>query len=269
MKKITIFILAIFLISCTSTNPYTRFYYNNLGEKTVSDFPDFILPCEEPKLYSSNDLERDLNILIMNNYHLVGYSFFNADNVNNNLAISHAETVGAALVLLKNKYPDSVSGIIPFELPSTQPSTSSHSKSVGGYSYSYSSYTRTNNTKTFNKAFNKRRFDHIALYFVENGPFKLGIQMIDIPLDVRKTLKRNRGAFVQYVKNDSPAFYADIVPGDIIIKVNDIDINNRNQLAEVIKDCKSIGTKFKIIRDDKVITKNIRLNNWLKHFSSR
>jgi serine protease Do len=269
MKTITIFILAIFLISCTSTNPYTRFYYNNLGENTVSDIPDFILPCEEPKLYTSNNIERDLNKLIMNNYHLVGYSFFNADNANNDLAISHAKTVGAALVLIKNKYPDTVSGSIPLELPATQMSTSSRSGSAGGYSYSYSSNNRTITTKTYNKAFNKSKFDYIALYFVENGPLKLGIQMIDIPLDVRKTLKRNRGAFVQYVKNDSPAFYANIVPGDIIVKVNDIEINNRKQLAEVIRDCKGIGTKFKIIRDNVVITKNIRLNNWLKYFSSR
>ncbi len=269
MKTITIFILAIFLISCTSTNPYTRFYYSNIGENTISDCPDFILPYEEPKLYTSNNLESDLNKLIMNNYHLVGYSFFNADGVNNDLAISQAKTVGAALILVKNKHTDTVSGSIPMELPTKLTSTSSNSGSVGGYSYSYSSYTRTNNTKTYNKAFNKSRFDYIALYFVENAPLKLGIQMIDIPLDVRKTLKRNSGAFVQYVKNDSPAFYADIVPGDIIIKVNDIEINNRKQLAEVINDCKGIGTKFKIIRNNEVVTKSIRLNNWLKHFSSR
>jgi len=252
--------MSLLIFSCATINPYAKFYKDRLGGKSVYDFPEFIISTDDPKLYTSSNLESDLEKLRMNNFVLIGYSSFNAGSVNQNLAIEHAKIIGASLILVTSKYTNTVSGNIPFELPNSEKSTTRASGSIGGDYFSGSSTTTTQTTKTYNIPYSTRKFDYGALYFIKNKPLTLGIQMSDIPLELRKEIKRNRGVFVKLVMNDSPAFYADLIPGDVIIKVENTEINNSKEFKELLKNYKGQETRFEIIRDGDVQILNIQLN---------
>jgi len=261
MKNIIkISFISFLLFSCATINPYSKYYVDHLAGKLVSDMPEFIISTDEPKLYSSSNIESDLEQLIMNNYVLIGYSSFNAGNVNQHLAVEHAKAVGASLILVTSQYTNTVSGNIPLELPKTEKSKTKHSGTIGGDYFSGTSNTTTQTTKTYNIPYNTRRFDYGALYFVKNKPLTLGIYSSDIPLELRKVIKRNRGVLVKLIINDSPAFYADIIPGDVIIKIADIDINNYEEFKSVLKKYKGQKTKFEIIRDGEHQILEIQLN---------
>lgn len=54
--------------------------------------------------------------------------------------------------------------------------------------------------------------------------WKLGIDVRDIKKDERKNVKRNTGALITMVYENYPGFNANLNTGDIITKINDIDI---------------------------------------------
>jgi|TARA_B100000315_G_scaffold121526_1_gene111339 hypothetical protein len=250
MKKLLLIATILFIWSCAASNPYTRFYKSRLEEnKTVQDYPNFIISSEGPKIYSTSDMEGDIIKLKKKNYQMIGYSSFNAGSVNSNQAITQAKLVGAEIVLISYKYTNTVSGNIPLTLPDTETSTTKHSGSIGGDSYYGTSKTTISTKKTYNIPYNTRRYDYGAVYFVKSKPLILGISFEPIPDEIRKLIKRNRGVYVTLVVDDSPAYYADLVNGDIIISIEGEEINKLQDLYSLLKKHSGNRTKFSIIRE--------------------
>lgn len=48
--------------------------------------------------------------------------------------------------------------------------------------------------------------------------------MSEIPRDKKTLYQRNTGVYVQLVVKNSRAYYSNILPGDVIIALNDLDI---------------------------------------------
>lgn len=61
----------------------------------------------------------------------------------------------------------------------------------------------------------------------------LGIHATLIPEAERQKLKRNTGAYVTAVDDESPAFFANIVAGDVVIAAGDRDVAVPRDLATV------------------------------------
>jgi len=70
----------------------------------------------------------------------------------------------------------------------------------------------------------------------------------------------NKGACIFAVVKGSPAFKNDILAGDIIRKINDIEVIDANHLKNIIHENKGQEIKLEIFRDDKTIIKQIQLN---------
>jgi len=70
-----------------------------------------------------------------------------------------------------------------------------------------------------------RRYDYLIYYFVKfTDDVGFGINLTDLTVRERQNHKRNTGAVVSIVYKRTPAFYANIFRGDIIVKINDIEI---------------------------------------------
>lgn len=71
-------------------------------------------------------------------------------------------------------------------------------------------------------------YDYVATFYVKNSKYKennmLGIGMEEIPLDKRNLYQRNTGAYTYNVYKGGRAYKANILPEDVIIKINDIDV---------------------------------------------
>lgn len=73
-------------------------------------------------------------------------------------------------------------------------------------------------------------------------------------------LKAGFGAFIVYVAPGTPAFYAGLKKGDIVVAANNQQIKDSNTIIEVIRESK-VGTvlKLKIKRDTQLFTKFLKL----------
>jgi hypothetical protein len=170
---------------------------------------------EEPKIYSTNDLSNDVFDQISDHYVVLGVTSYNgpADNITDDIKM-HCKKIGATVALYSITYTDTRYG-------------SSYYQGTGG-SYSI------------------KRYDYDIYYFVKFiDDVGFGIQTIDLDGQLRQEYKRNTGAFVNIVYKNSPAFYANIVRGDIIIKINGIETFDADTAMYIINSF-SKGDKISI-----------------------
>lgn len=64
----------------------------------------------------------------------------------------------------------------------------------------------------------------------------LGTQLVDVNKDIRDHLGFNEkhGVYVQGVVRDSPAQKAGILPGDVIVKINNVDVKTVNEAVKLV-----------------------------------
>jgi hypothetical protein len=105
------------------------------------------------------------------------------------------------------------------------------------------------------------QYKYDAGFFRKTKPPVLGLIGIPLPSGIRQQLERNTGVLVWIVKNDSPAFNANILEGDVILKMND---ENVMSVADLIKkDMTFAGQKvdLEIWRNRQFKTISVQLNN--------
>jgi len=264
MKKISIIFLSItFLLfsGCATLNPYHRFYVNKLeANKTVHDYSQFILTNEDPVMYYSNNMKNDINKLYQDGYVMIGYSSFNAGATYTKNALRQARLVNAEIVLVNSKYTNTITGTREKRVSYTETSNTNSSGNVGGYNYSGTSTTRTNKKQIYDVPYSINKYNHGAVYFVKQKPLTLGVSFGPIPDEVRARIRRNRGAYINVVMNYSPAFYADLIPGDIIISVSGEEINDVREFNKIIDKYSGKKTEFEIIRNGEVNSEYIYID---------
>ena len=98
-----------------------------------------------------------------------------------------------------------------------------------------------------------RRYDYTVFYLVKfTNDVGFGAVLMDIDNDTRQTYKRNTGAIVSLVYRNTPAYYANIVRGDIIVKINNIEILNTYDGYSVINSlAKGRIVNIEVLRDGK------------------
>lgn len=248
-QQISILVLLL-LTGCL--NPYAQFYNDRLVGQPIQDFPQLIPHTGEPELFRGNDVTGDAQILVERGYQMIGYSSFNAGLTDISLLNSHARSLHASVVVFYTKYTETVSGSIPLTLPDTKTSKTTHSGNIygagGSASYSGSSTTTTRGDKTYYIPYSVNRSDYVATYWVKSKLLALGIQFDDLPNDVRQRLQRNRGSIITAVINDSPAFMADLLREDVIIRVGDQDITNSQSLSNAIEEYQGNRVEIEYIR---------------------
>ncbi len=58
---------------------------------------------------------------------------------------------------------------------------------------------------------------------------KIGVELRNLTIEERQDIERNKGAYIINVVDDSPAFEANVIPGDILIKVNGLEVKDADQ----------------------------------------
>ena len=235
-KTILLIIIFLFLISCESTPSSSSFqsfskWYDPWIE--ASDYSQLITLKEgqQPKIRRSYNIDNDINELLSENYEIIGKTGFNGTasddkDLDENIRKQCIQN-GATIALYEIEYTDTRSGTF----------------SSGG-------------------SYNIRRYDYVVYYFAEskNEINIIGLWVTDLNNKKRQELQRNTGAVVYVVYKYSPAFFANILKDDIIIKLNDEEIRNRRDfnfssyflskgdevIIEIIRNNKEQIIKFKL-----------------------
>jgi hypothetical protein len=238
-----------FLGACTASG--YKSFYKEIPQTQDSALIKYLDPKENPKIIRSENIKDDLSIAFSKGYIPIGTSSFNGELESETKVIEQAKRVGASLVLVNAQFTDAQSSTIPIILPSTQ--TTRTTGSVGGLGVS--GVSTTYGTTSVPMIVNQRRFDQEAIYFaVDLKKYKYGLSITDLPKELRLKYERNTGAFVQTLRDGSPAFLANVLMGDVIVEVDEKEIINAEQCLRVMDETSPADgiSVLKIIRNGEI-----------------
>jgi len=206
-------------------------------------------------IYTTSDFQKDTDALIRKGYVPIGNSSFNAGStaVSERQLRSQAADVHAEVVLISSHYTHTVTGAMPLVLPQT-----STSYTTGTYG---SATTTTYGTQTTMMPYSVARSDYGAVYFVKTRQ-RAGI--IAAPLDdaAHKRLGTNSGVLVRLVVDGTPAFNADVFPGDVLLSVNTERVQSVDQYTQLLNQFEGQTAAFHFNRDGHEIEKTFRIASY-------
>lgn len=234
MKKIILIAVAAILTGCVQSG-YMKFYNPYVDAKTLPSV-ELIGPNEEPQVFVSSSLDRDIKILRSKRYIVVGYSSFNGGYEDIKNAAAQAKRIGATVVLTNSEYTNTQSSTSALLLPNNQ--TTYHSGSVyGSGAYGgYSGTSTTYGTTAVPYTTHQRRYDQVAVYLVKSTQkIRFGVSVNDLPPDMRAELERNTGALIDIVIEDTPAFYSNVMAGDVLVSIDGQLVKNGQHALELMR----------------------------------
>lgn len=242
-------VACVLLSACASG--YQQFYKPYVDAKTLPDVQT-LAPGEKPKVFSSNDLQRDVKIARSRGFQPIGHSSFNGEIESERAVVQQAQQTGAVLVLVSSKFAETRSITTPLFMPNNQTTYSSGSV-YGTYgAANYSGTSTTYGTTVVPITTQQQRYDQTAVFFVKSTrKLKFGLFPIDLPPELRSKLERNTGALIDIVAEESPAFAANVLPGDVLIELNGAIVLNAKHAGELMQAARPSDRKvqLKVIRN--------------------
>jgi hypothetical protein len=238
MMKISIMVLmATLLVGCVQSG-YKHFYKPCVDATTIPEL-QLLENDQEPQLIRTNNFDRDVLVLQSKNYIPIGYSSFNGGYEDIKNAAAQAKRIKATIVLVSSRYTNTQTTTSTLLLPDNQVTyhsgdanaTTIYNNSGGlGSSNTYSTYSGTSTTygtKAVPITSQQRRYDQYAVYLVRSTKkCKFGINYNDLTPMQRSKFERNTGVFVNFVIEDTPAFYANILAGDVLVNIDGKAVKN-------------------------------------------
>lgn len=259
-------LLPLLLLGCVSG--YKQFYRPAQGVT-----PEVIARLRESPPPAAPVVERSapenprrvLDSYAKRGYIMIGSSMFNSGRrESEEAAVQEGRTVGADLVLILNpRYTGSVATSIPITVPKTTTSYSTGTATAYGPGGTVTAYgngtTTTYGSATTYVPMTVNRVDYGAVYFVKMR-LSLGVFTRDLNDSERQEIQSNKGTVVRLVVDNSPAFDADILPGDIITSIDGVAVSNTRQSVEFIREHRGEVVALSILRRGQRIEKSVQLN---------
>lgn len=273
LRALTVAGLAVLLSACAGG--YSRFY-NPVSNISAEDLTaKRVAPAPEtPRLaratWSGTDPDVDVDWLIASyarrGYVMIGSSQFNSSKrQGEDDAIAQGRKAGADLVvLLPPRYAGSVTDIEPVDM--IGPPGPFFYGPRGRFWGPYGGYWRhpvfwgpgfygpgmvwAPVTVNYN--------DYAAFYFVKIR-WRFGALYRDLSDAERQDIGSNKGVSISVVVDDSPAFTADLLVGDVITAVNGQAVTGPEDFGRKINDPATAEVTLTIRRDDKTLTKTVKL----------
>jgi serine protease Do len=266
----TCFGVALFLTGC-ATNNFSKFY-TGYSQDALTNLPPW---SGHTSIFNSTDLPTDAKQLNRRGFTEIGQSSFRtAATQSESDILNQAKQVGADIVLYRTIYLGSEQTAVPYTdyTPGrTYTTTSSGTVNAnaygsGGYASGTGNYYGTATTTTPG-TFSTQMvpvtlhfYNHNAVFFRTNWPSVLGVVAKPLSDDMRRKLKRNGGAEVLILINDSPAFRANILEGDIILRIDGEDIASPDEMVQIMHKHAAERVNIEIWRDGSAEVVPVQLN---------
>jgi hypothetical protein len=257
-------ILILFGLVCLTTgcaSGFEKYYTPARSLQAVLASPALVPPPAEPAVYlHSNDMNADMKRMLEDGYAYLGNSSFYgpANRSNQKQAIEQGRKVHAAAVLFKSEYMDTRSGVVPYTVANPAiVSTVNTSGTVNAYgstgNYSATStVTSPGGNTTYEIPFSVDRNTFYASYWAKLDPNKIRIGLRWVPLNdaLRQRLERNTGLVVIAVVRGTPAYRANILTGDVLLRINGQEIIDDSGLRAQGEQFAGQTVIFDIMRGD-------------------
>lgn len=260
--------LTVFLLTGCGGGLFAKYY---TGQDDVKSAPaydaSYQLPNDEVPIYTSNDFQADTLKMMTAGFVPVGESSFYAPDgqVDRDQLEGFAKKLGAHAILYHSSYRDTISGAVPLVLPHNSVSYTNGTATAygsGGYATAYgNSTTNTYGTQTVMMPYSSSRSNYDAIYFAKVHEH-LGVVVVPLSDSERQALQTNRAARVLVVVEGSPAFNADVLPGDYLLTVDDAVIINQQTLATALQKYDGQDVTLTLIRNGKTISKKAHVDSY-------
>lgn len=197
-------------------------------------------------------------------YGAIGYaSFTSGRSESEDAAIRQAKEVGADLVLIFDpKYAGSTTTNVPITLPTTSTAYTTGTATAfgaGGTVTAHGSSTTTvYGTNTSIIPITVNRSSYGAIFFVKKRQH-LGVVVRDLNDDERRSLQTNKGVVIRVVVDNTPAFDADLLVGDVITSVDDQPVSTESTFSAMFSERKGKTVSIKFIRGTQAMEKSVRI----------
>lgn len=254
-KMQKVLILFIFLTLSACANPYSQYYQSQVY---VGDYENLLVPyAGEPEISMGRTPEEDASWMQENGYLMIGSSSFNAGGVSQESVITHAKNIGAERVVLYQDFSHRVSGSIPLTLPDTQTAYHSGTVSSNGISGTYYGTSTTYGTTTTYIPYTVNRYDYGATYWSKIKRGGLGVFLEELTSEQKRVIGSNKGAAIITIVKNSAAYEADIIPGDVLKKVGNVDVYDVLSAVAALRKHLNKKVVIKILREGTELTKEV------------
>jgi len=269
-------VLVVLTLLCTTTvsgcavNGFAKYYAPGPGvesSKLLTD-PRLEHPKGEIRVFgSTGNAESDNVVMVEHGYLRIGVSNFYgpAQVQTREMLIQQAKAVHADAVVLFTQFRDTLSGVRTLTFVAPPTTTTSVAAASSGYSSAAvaSSVTTPGSVSTSQIPYSIDRNNVVATYWVklDMSRIRLGVMSNPLPDNLRTKLQRNTGIIVFAVQEGTPAFRANVLRGDIILKINGEDVIDvasfqKDQLTRFAGQKVVLG----ILRNDKPVDIDVHLN---------
>lgn len=253
--------LAALLSLAGCANNWTKYYHGLDDARTL---PNYDARESGIRVFSTSSagIQNDIREMIRHGYAQIGYSNFNAgsDGGKESQLRVQAQKIGAQVVITGSSYTGTVTGSIPWTTPTTSTSYTTGQATAygrGGPVTAYGSATTTTyGSQTTMIPYSVNRSDFGAAYFFKSK-YHTGVYTKELSDETRRAMGSNKGVLVDIVVDGSPAFMADIIPGDVIISINDAPVFSPKNYSETVT--RFIGTpvSVRMLRGTQELTKTM------------
>ncbi|MBA1294223.1 PDZ domain-containing protein [Pseudomonas lurida] len=268
--KIIFFVLSYSILSgCINNNPYTA-HYNSVNGITAENIDKFRYgaPPETPLIdsVSPEQGQERLGMWERKSYLAIGSSSFSsAQTIPANLAVLQGKLVKADLVVIRNpEYSGSYTTSTAVVKPSTT-TTEGSAILVGpdGQKNALIKGNKTTYTTTTDYVpITEHRANYAAVYYIKQRSI-FGARTADLTTQERQERQSNFGVKTTTIIDDSPAYNADILTGDILEELDGEKIKNANHLGSLLEEKAGKTVQITLSRNGKTIKKTIQLNKIL------
>ncbi len=190
-------------------------------------------------------------------YLVMGYSSFNGARGSDSSALAEGKRLGADVVLVFDpRYTGTRTGSIPITTPTSETTDyNGTATSFGsGDMFTYSGTATTYGSRTAYIPFHVNRYDFLAVYLFKEH-FHTGFITRPLTDAQRQALGSNTGMYVANVVDGSPAFLANVLPGDIVTAVDGRPFDGSEAAAVYLKSHYGDPLTFTIFRNGAYLTK--------------
>lgn len=199
-------------------------------------------------------------------YNPIGWSSFTSGgNASIEQARQQAINVGADLVVVTDpKYLGSETTTVPITTPTSSTSFSNVNGSIAGAggtrSFSAAGTTTTFGSTTTLMPMTVHRMEYGAIYFIKAKTL-LGAAVRELTASEKSALQTSKGVAIRAMVDGSPAYMADLLPGDLLTAINGAPITTVASFSQILESLAGSAVTVTGFRSGAPFTKQIQLNS--------
>ncbi len=237
MKKIVLLTVIIMSFANFSMNPVTESYKNVKDKSSVKE-----IDKKDIQMLRSDDVKRDYRLLFEEGYDIKGYSTFESDYISESSIKAHAKKIGSELVIYSKNFEGQNIDLEWDPFIGRRYCRDLFYCDRGDWQYVY-----------------KNNYSYMVVFMTKTSLSGTGLLVEELSINKRKEIESNIGLEITAIRKDSDAYLKNIVPGDILTKIDGNIIKDKKTYDDIINASKGKIIKLSIIRKDKTIEKEIQL----------